>query len=186
MTYEDIQGYFNFEQIYDNAVARFDNGVFVELGAWKGKSTAYMGKILKENGRTGIKFYSIDNFEASESAPFMLKMLEEMKTPLFKEYHNNLIACGVAEFVNPIVSDSASASENFNDGAVSFCFIDADHAYEPVKKDLESWYPKMINGGLFAGHDYTNAKGVKKAVDEFTEKHSLTLSFYRNSWIIQL
>ena len=47
-------------------------------------------------------------------------------------------------------------------------FIDADHRYEAVKKDIELWYPKVKINGLLTGHDYGARKtfGVKQAVDE--------------------
>jgi len=51
---------------------------------------------------------------------------------------------------------------------LDFVYIDGDHNYEAVKKDLEMYYPKVKKGGLFSGHDYANrAPGVVKAVNEF-------------------
>lgn len=64
----------------------------------------------------------------------------------------------------------------FTDNYFDFIYIDADHSYEAVKKDLENCYPKVKNGGYLAGHDYGINKekaknnydfGVKRAVDEF-------------------
>ena len=46
-------------------------------------------------------------------------------------------------------------------------FIDADHSYEWVKRDINALYPKVRSGGILSGHDYGNENiGVKKAVDE--------------------
>lgn len=69
----------------------------------------------------------------------------------------------------------------FEDSYFDFIYIDADHSYEAVKKDLENCYLKVKNGGYLAGHDYginpIKAKnnynfGVKRAVDEFCEKYN--------------
>jgi hypothetical protein len=38
--------------------------------------------------------------------------------------------------------------------SLDFVYIDANHKYDAVKKDLELWYPKVRKGGVFAGHDY--------------------------------
>ena len=46
------------------------------------------------------------------------------------------------------------ASELFPDNSLDFIYIDANHTYQSVKNDLETWYPKVKSGGLLAGHDY--------------------------------
>jgi len=54
-----------------------------------------------------------------------------------------------------------------------FIFVDADHFYENVRKDINAWWPKIQEGGVMAGHDYNGMGdkrkgwGVKRAVDEF-------------------
>lgn len=85
--------------------------------------------------------------------------------------------------------DSVEASERFTNGNTDFVFIDADHSYEGCKKDLEAWWPKVKRGGLFSGHDYENTDytkfGVKKAVDEFADKHGLPVELGDNfTWFI--
>jgi predicted O-methyltransferase YrrM len=53
---------------------------------------------------------------------------------------------------------------------VDFVFVDGDHRYEWVKKDLELYWPKIRPGGKLCGHDYTDNADtcqVKRAVDEF-------------------
>lgn len=48
----------------------------------------------------------------------------------------------------------------------SFVNIDVD-LYEATLSSLKFFYPKMSKGGIIVSHDYANAIGVKKAVDEF-------------------
>lgn len=56
------------------------------------------------------------------------------------------------------------------DESVSMVYIDADHSYLGCKRDLESYLPKVVKGGVIAGHDYLNpAYGVNRAVKEFCE-----------------
>jgi hypothetical protein len=54
-------------------------------------------------------------------------------------------------------------------GAIDFVYIDADHSYEGVHRDLCTWYEKVRNGGIIGGHDYghVNFPGVARAIDEF-------------------
>jgi len=78
--------------------------------------------------------------------------------------------------------------KEFPDEFFDFIFIDADHTYEGISRDLVDWYPKVKIGGVFCGHDYiarmTRAKngqiikfGVVPAVDEFVKKNSITTFF---------
>ena len=46
-------------------------------------------------------------------------------------------------------------------------FIDADHAYDSVKRDILNYRPFLRKGGLLCGHDYYYGwPGVMHAVDE--------------------
>jgi len=56
---------------------------------------------------------------------------------------------------------------------LDFVYIDGNHRYEYVKKDIELYVPLVKNGGLIAGHDYDNdheENGVKRAVLEMFEE----------------
>lgn len=56
---------------------------------------------------------------------------------------------------------------------LDFVFIDANHAYESVRIDLDVWWEKVRPGGLVCGHDYRGRgrkAGVKRAVDEFASE----------------
>lgn len=53
-----------------------------------------------------------------------------------------------------------------------FCYIDGDHSYKSVKKDIELWWERSKY--FISGHDYRTFAnfGVKKAVEEFAKKVS--------------
>lgn len=58
-------------------------------------------------------------------------------------------------------------------------YIDADHSYEAVKRDLLSAYEVVTPGGLICGHDHCESQfpGVVKAVKEFCAERSLEVNF---------
>jgi hypothetical protein len=58
-------------------------------------------------------------------------------------------------------------AKEFEDESIDFVFIDANHTYEFVSKDIAAFLPKMKKGGIMAGHDFNGAHpGVVQAVIE--------------------
>lgn len=82
--------------------------------------------------------------------------------------------------VKVLKMDSAVAHEHINE-ELDFVYIDGDHTYFAVKRDLNNFWDKLRVGGVLAGHDYENLyfRGhefrVKTAVDEFVAEHNLSL-----------
>ena len=56
-------------------------------------------------------------------------------------------------------------AKQVKDKSLDFVFIDADHRYPAVIKDLAAWVPKLKPGGVLCGHDI-HLPGVKKALDK--------------------
>jgi len=68
---------------------------------------------------------------------------------------------------------------------VDFIYIDGNHQYEFVKKDIELYYPKVKAGGVLGGDDFCgNFIGVVRAVLEFVDKNNLKLQSRINDWWI--
>lgn len=64
---------------------------------------------------------------------------------------------------------SVAMSEQVPNESLGFVYLDACHTYECVIADLQAWTPKLVPGGIMAGHDYLNkAYGVFEAVRDFT------------------
>ena len=59
----------------------------------------------------------------------------------------------VWDTVNPMVMDSETAASIFADEILDMVFIDANHLYPSIKKDIEIWLPKVKEGGILCGHD---------------------------------
>ena len=166
--YQNIQGWFTFPKLYAAMVQQFGDATFVEVGTWLGRSAAYMATEIA-NSKKNIKFFCIDTWEGSE---------EHKKNDMIKD--RDLYAeflCNtklVQNYIIPYRIMSHKAAQLFADDSLDFVFIDASHDYKNVMIDLNSWYPKVKKGGVFAGHDYPGWLGVKKAVDEFFyNKHQI-------------
>jgi predicted O-methyltransferase YrrM len=147
-----------------------EGGVFVELGAYKGKSTSFIVTEINNKGRN-IKFHTIDTFEG-DSGSNDENEVEAYKnvivSNMFEEFNKNTEH--LKEYFNVIVGKSDESSKFFEDDSVDVIFIDAGHSYESVIKDIKSWLPKIKNGGIMSGHDYNSWPGVKMAVNEIFNK----------------
>lgn len=72
---------------------------------------------------------------------------------------------------------SENAARLIPDGSLDWVYIDANHDFANVTRDLETWTPKVKAGGLIAGHDYLDGVmtiagvetvfEVKRAVNEY-------------------
>lgn len=62
---------------------------------------------------------------------------------------------------------SWEACEEYDDYSLDLVYLDADHEYISIARDIEAWLPKMRQGGILAGHDFSlEFPGVIAAVTE--------------------
>jgi Methyltransferase domain len=160
--FNDVEGWFTFPVIYSLQVAKAkDKAHFVEVGSWKGKSTAYMAVEII-NSKKDIQFDCVDTWEGSDEPAHHIDK-DVIDNTLYETFIKNMKPA--EGYYKPVRMDSVSASRLYEDESLDFVFIDAAHDYESVKADIKAWYPKVKIGGTIAGHDY-NWQSVKKAVDE--------------------
>ena len=67
--------------------------------------------------------------------------------------------------INMIKDFSVNAAERFEDNSIDVVYIDAEHSYEAVTRDLEAWFPKVKMHGYICGHDFYD--DVRTAVSKF-------------------
>ena len=177
--FESIEGWFDFDDIYELALRR--NSVlkparFVEIGAYKGRSSCYLAERIAETGKP-IRFDVVDTFAGDPDVG---------ERDLWPEFAANLARAGVLARVGAHRCTSLDAASQFADGSLDFVFLDARHSFEDAQQDLAAWWPKLRPGGLFAGHGYANSPGVRAAVDAFVAARGLHHAFRtsRASWLI--
>jgi predicted O-methyltransferase YrrM len=177
--YQNIEGWFDFSNLYAFIVSSFEKGKFVEIGSWLGKSSAFMAVEIK-NSNKNIDFYCVDTWRGSSEHELDERIINDS---LFNSFLENTKP--VKEYIKPIRKSSEEASKDFEDNSLDFIFIDAGHSYEDVKNDLEKWYPKLKENGIIAGHDFSQAwPGVIMAVNEWANNNNIIFSLTEQScWI---
>lgn len=177
--HEAITGWFDFDDLYREAVGRVEHGgKFVEVGAFHGKSTAFMAVEIA-NAHKPIEFYVVDTWRDPEEET--LHQLDAVRHRSFDLFLRHMAEGDVSDVVRPLRIDSVQAARIFDDGSLDFVFVDAAHDEVSVAADISAWWPKVKLGGLLAGHDYASwAPGVIAAVDR-----AFGGSFERrgNSWL---
>src|ERR1051325_6754894 len=155
--YEQISGWFDYAAFYDEMIQMAPKGaLFVEVGTHYGRSTCYLGARIVQR-RKQIRVIAVDLFGGWGSRENKLEILRR-----------NLCYAGCEHIVTPMPCDSSQAASKFDNRSVDFCFIDANHDYTKVKKDIRAWLPRIKHCGVIAGHDFhqTQYPGVDKAVQD--------------------
>ena len=133
--------------------------IIIDIGCFIGGFTKIMATHAKKNN--GM-VYSVDLFETSESALHGIHKNHDIKSM----YLRNMYERGLINYVNVQKKVSWDFAKEFEDKSVDFVFIDADHRYESVKKDIVAWIPKIRPGGIIAGHDYDFEDYDEKYINE--------------------
>jgi predicted O-methyltransferase YrrM len=146
----DVPGWLTDEEgeaLYELARACRGDGVIVEIGSWKGKSTVCLG--LGSQDGAGVPVYAVD-----PHADYR-----------FGDFKTNIERAGIADLVRPIASLSQTAADGF-DETIELLFVDGSHEYDLVLEDFEKWVPKVVDGGWVAFHDTTWTDGPRKVVGQ--------------------
>lgn len=168
--WSDIQGWFDFADLYDHQVKCMNGrpAHFVEVGSWLGKSAVYMGTRIKESGKD-IRFDCVDTWAGGTDDTLngpVNHMVMKAGGSVMDKFLENVRRNGLQDHIRTIRSDSAEAAGQYADGSLDFVFIDADHTADAVLRDLRAWRPKVRPGGMLAGHD-CDEEGVIQAVRSF-------------------
>lgn len=163
--YENIQGWFIYNALYDEVVNSFGDGShFVEVGSWRGRSTAYLAVNIVNSGKN-IKLDAIDTWRGSLDEQVHQEDPSVINDTLYSEFLANMEP--VKQIVNPIRMDSQAAVSLYQDNSLDFVMIDAGHDYDSIKADIKNFLIKVKPGGMIAGDDHSvYFPGVQRAVSE--------------------
>jgi len=128
-------------------MAAREDMLVAEVGSWKGLSASVLARVVKANHG---HIYAIDHWEGVLGSSQDSRAKSEDVYCIFRE---NMRRLGGWDIVHPMVMKSAEALRIFNDETLDFVFIDADHRYKAVKRDIVGWWQKLKTGGMICGHD---------------------------------
>lgn len=158
----------------DFVLRRFPkDSVGAEIGVWKGGFSVEILNVVKPR-----KLHLIDPWTYQEGPEFSRALYGGIQGD--NQQRMDGVYRSVVERVgwwitHEVVDINRGKSEDMlaqlPDGYLDWAYVDGDHRYEAVLRDLELVHQKLKPGGLVAGDDYTNVNawwkdGVPKAVSE--------------------
>jgi predicted O-methyltransferase YrrM len=129
---------------------------FVEIGAWCGKSSLYIGAAAEA---TGAVLFSIDHHRGSEENQSGWEHHDadlvdptDGRIDTLPHWRRSVARAGLEACVIGVVGHSAPIAASWG-SPLAFCFIDGGHGHEPAWADYRGWAPHVRVGGWLAIHD---------------------------------
>jgi hypothetical protein len=157
---------FNYADFYNYVTAKAPrNSTLVEVGSYVGVSLSHLavGAHLKNEN---IRVVGVDWGIGIPGGPNDREGIEWRSTgATANKLVLNLHKTGIPGSVPVVMWDSALTARLFANKSCFMVYIDADHNYESVRRDIKAWKSKVQYGGILAGHDY-DLDPVMRAVEE--------------------
>lgn len=152
--------------------SKLKNIVMAEIGCYVGESTSIFAEKVKE-------VYAIDpwknGYDDHDGASYKHKMDD-----VYAQFQEN-----TKRFKNIVTvrKPSLEAVVEFEDHSLDFVYIDGEHTYTAVKKDIMAWLPKVKPGAYIGGHDISMG-GVAHAI--FEHFKGVERVFSDSSWVVRV
>ena len=147
-----------------------DDGFFIEFGTYHGASSGVIALGLKKT-KNNAPLLTIDQpLPTIEGLPRMM-----ISSQVFE-------SLGLWFNVAQVMFNDGQFWEKFlSHLPIRFIFLDTNHGYEDVRRQLQTVFPNVVSGGFCLIHDYDNNHIDRsvKAVNEFIDEQvSNTISCY--------
>ena len=157
-----------------------NNDVCAEIGVWKGD---FSSDILKRNPSI---LHLIDPWVHQDYK----KMWYSIEQKKMDTIYNN-VCKKFADDSRVKIHRNFSTEVKFPNEHFDWVYIDGNHTYPMVVKDLEFYYPLVKKGGFLCGDDYGWTSidcpiGPKPAIDEFAKAYNLSLEIKGNQFVINV
>jgi predicted O-methyltransferase YrrM len=121
-----------------------------EIGSWLGNGSTQV--FLEELATvSGSALLCVDHWEGNTNVKRHQDIVTEFD--VLGTFRSNVRAAGSRIKFQALISASEDAARLIADGSFDLVFVDADHGYDAVKRDIAAWLPKVRRGGILCGHD---------------------------------
>lgn len=170
----------------------------VELGVYEGDFSQHCQKWLMPKRYTLIDFWDYSQYSfVLEDAPQMSELRavysqyfrDDPQKVLDAAYEKTRARFAEIHSVEILKMDIATAAKRFADASLDFIYLDGNHTYEFVLRDLHLWFPKLREGGIFVCNDFFESPlgarqnlGVIPAFLTFSKRYRTYPIVLTSSW----
>lgn len=188
----DLQGWSGIHPAFSDIITNSRPTVIFDVGVWKGLSTVFMAKQLRENGIDGA-IVAIDTFLGSpehwdHAGDGKLVLWKHGRPLIYEQFLTNVMRTGFDDLIVPLPQTSENAAVILADLGVraNLVHIDAAHEYDAVMRDIRTYWDLLEPGGHLVGDDYhPRWPGVVRAADEFAKSIGQPLSVVTAKFILK-
>src|SRR5580765_2683598 len=121
---------------------------FLEVGSWCGDSSVILGTVIREHGG---RLFCIDWWKGNAGTELADVAARE---DVFSLFWQRICRAGLEDVVVPIRGRSDVVAPLLKPNSFRLVFLDADHRYEGITRDIRDYAPLVSrNGGILCGHD---------------------------------
>lgn len=126
------------------------HSVGAELGVQRARFSMCMLRIVEPR-----ILYLVDAWRQQKNGNMVdIVRTDEEHRRIYEYAQQKLQRFRAAADIRVIRAQTTEAAEQVPDASLDWVYIDAAHTYPCVLADLRAWYPKVVAGGVIAGHDY--------------------------------
>jgi SAM-dependent methyltransferase len=143
----------------------------VEIGVERG---LYSDVLLRSNPQ--LRLHAVDAWKAHRG---YRDHTSQVKLRGFHEETKKRLA-GYGRRARIVQGFSLDVAQRFKLESLDFCYIDANHTFDYVMRDIIEWSQRVRHGGIVAGHDFMRRPprgyekwNVIKATTAYAEAHNI-------------
>jgi hypothetical protein len=163
-------------------------GPIVEIGSFRGKSTVFLASAMKEtNSLTAIDPHQFSPTKGGGDS----QADEKEGETSWEDFQRTLLAWGFDGVVKVVRDLSHAVAPNWNE-PIAFLWIDGDHRYEGVSRDIADWVDFVMPGGFVGFHDthsgHAGHGGPRRALRDvgyLADRGFETWLELRNAWFFR-
>lgn len=148
-------------------------GTIVEIGSYHGKSAVNLAHAVTKKGNRAT-VYCVDTWRNEN--------IEQARNlDVFDRFTANTARhSGV---IVPLRGRSEEVGARWDKGPIDVLFIDGDHSYAGVVRDVEAWMPHLRPGGIALFHD-TGLEDVERGIE--ASRDLIRPTRERKAWSIRV
>ena len=161
-------------------------GDVVEIGSWQGRSTSFLARAV-HHSKNGL-FYAVDHFKGNVGKESFYRVGKNDLSDLENGFWSNMRRVGLSDSVQLLNMANEEAEKELRNIKIRFLFIDGDHTKEGVEKDIELFFPKLMERSIVVFDDFSEGfPGLIEAVDTLlSERRFSRVLSYHNTLVLML